>query len=137
MSKAQLNSDIIGPENDEYDRIEAASNIIGEKIGKLASDHGYKLWWSWGDSNAWRVIVGIPTETEFAQLTSTGADTELARKIVSLIGSTVELNEGFKLYMELDTDERVNANEGWFFRIKSEPSREQVFVWSEGELSRA
>lgn len=140
MTKAQLNVDIIGPGNDEYDRIEAASNVVGKKLSQAVEDRGYRLWWSWGDSRSWRVIIGIPTEKGLAGLLASAAQLNgFARELIDLIGSVVALETDFKLYVELDSDERVDANEGWFFRVKSEalPGRERHFIRNDKRLSRA
>lgn len=131
MTKAQLNSDLIGPESDEYDRIEAASRIVSEKLEHATQERGFRLWWSWGDSNGWRVIIGISTEDELTALLASHLDlAAFAHELIELIGSVVELDTSFKLYLELDSDERVDANEGWFFRVKSEPwpGRERLFI---------
>ena len=137
MSKFQLNLDIVGPENDEFDRAEEAAGLVSDLLEESFEAPHRRIHWSWGDSNSWRIILGVPTEQDLTGIVSSEADAALANRLVQIIGSVIALNEGFSLFLELDSDERVNANEGWFFRIKSEPSREQVFVWSEGKLARA
>jgi hypothetical protein len=140
MVKAQLNSKFIASGSGEYDRIEAASNVVSEKLTQATEDRGYRLWWSWGDSRSWRVIIGIPTEEGVADLLGNRSRLNgFAHELIDMIGSVVALEADFKLYLELDSDERVDANEGWFFRIKSEPrpSRERQFIRNDKRFSRA
>jgi len=133
-AKVTLDSDMIGPETDEWDRIEAANGVLSDELTKAVANHGLRLHWSYGDSKDWRVIVGMPSEDQLAQFISTDANAGLARELINLIGRTVELKNGFKFYMELDSDERVNADEGWFFRIKGDPQPGREFVFnSKGE----
>lgn len=135
--RVHLDSDIIGPDTDEYQKIEAASALVSEKITKAAVEHGCKLYWSYGDSRAWRVIIAITTEAELKKFALGAANVNFARWLIQLIGSVVDLDEDFKLYMEIDSDERVNAAEGWFFRIKSDPQpgRELMFELKGNSLS--
>jgi len=128
--KVLLNADLIGPATDEYERIEAASSVVSEKITKVVAQRHLRLWWSYGDSDGWRVIIGIPTESQFAEFTTHDLDS-FATELSGLIGSVVEFTEKFQLYVELDTDERVEANEGWFFRIKSDPQPRREFVFDQ------
>lgn len=140
MTKAQLNSDLISPGSGEWDRIEAANHVVSEKLENATQERGFRLRWSSGDSNTWRVIIGIPTEEELTALLVSHADlAAFAHELIELIGSVVTLATGFKLYMEFDSDERVDANEGWFFRVKSQPrpSRERLFIRNGKRLSRA
>ena len=137
MSKVQLNLDIVGPDNDEFDRAEEAASLVNDILEETFESPQRRVHWSWGDSNSWRIILGVPTEADVAGLASSEADAALASRLVQIIGTVVELNEGFRLFLELDSDERVKAHEGWFFRLKSKPSREHIFVWSGEKLSRA
>ncbi len=124
-----LDSDLIGPKTGEYQRIEAASALVSEKLTSAIQQRGFKLYWSYGDSSAWRAIVAIPTESALARFVSTAQFPDFAREVVDLIASTVQLERDFKLYIELDSDERVNAAEGWFFRIKSDPKPDREFLF--------
>jgi hypothetical protein len=140
MTEAKLDVDVIGLGNEEFDRIEAASAVVSEKLSRAVENRGYRLWWSSGDSNSWRVIIGIPTEDELAGLLSNKADLDLfAHELMDLIGSVVALKTVFKLYLEVDSNERVDAHEGWFFRVKSVPprSRERHFIRNDKRFSRA
>lgn len=60
----------------------------------------------------------------------------LANRIVPIIARTVQLAEGFRLTIDIDSDERVNANEGWFFRLRGEGPEGQgfAFEWREGTV---
>ena len=132
MKPIQLNSDLVGPETDEFDRIEDASGRVSDILEETFDSPHCKVHWSWGDSTAWRIILGVPTENDLKGLVSSGADAALATRLAKIIGQVVELNDGFQLFLELDSDERVKASEGWFFRLKSEPmpGREKLFVWN-------
>jgi hypothetical protein len=137
VSKVQLNLDIVGPDNDEFDRAEEAASRVNDMLEETFEAPERRVHWSWGDSNSWRVILGVPTEADLTGLVSSEADAALATRLVQIIGTVVELNEDFRLFLELDSNERVNANEGWFLRLKSDPGREQIFVWNREKLSRA
>ena len=137
MTKLHLNSDLIRAGDGQYERCERANSVVTNEVDRALAKHGLRLWWSCGDSKSWRVIIGTPSEAELTAFTSIDADAATAREITNLIGKTFELNDGFKMYMELDSDERVNSSGGWLDRIRSEPSREQIFVWDGKALSRA
>ena len=134
-----LDSELIGHETDEYQRIEAASELVSEKVTKAAQHRGLKLYWSYGDSNGWRIIIAIPTESELTQFISNGAYAEFALEIIEIVRSLVALDDGFKFYMELDSEERVNGAEGWCLRVhgNAEPGREFVFDVKGNRLSNA
>jgi hypothetical protein len=139
VSKVKLDTELVGPETDEFNRIERAAAIVSDRVGTLVERRWLKLHWSWGDSNAWRVIIAIPTETQFSEFVASQSLADLAAEIVGVIGEVVELNDGFKFYLELDSDERVRSHEGWFFRLKSDPKpgREFVFAWNGENLVSA
>jgi hypothetical protein len=136
---AHLDSELIGPRTGEYQRIEAASELVSEKVSEVAQVRGFKLYWSYGDSNGWRVIVAIPTESELTQSISNGAYADFALELIEIVRSVVALDDGFKFYMELDSEERVNAAEGWCFRVhgNAEPGREFVFDVRGNRVSNA
>jgi hypothetical protein len=139
VSRLLLDSDLIGPENDIYERIEIASGEISKPASRIVGRFNGKLHWSWGDSKGWRLIIGFATEAELARLISSPAANKLAAEIIEVLGDALVLDPKFKLYIELDSDERVNANEGWFFRMKSDPQpgRELTFNNSGERLSLA
>ncbi len=136
--KPYLNLDLVGPDNDEWDRIEAANAVLIEVLETAVAEHGYRLWWSSGDSFSWRLIIGIPSEEDLRNFINSGAK-DAAVSWVGLIANVVRLDPAFKLYIEVDSDERVNAEEGWFFRVKSDPQpdRELIFVWNGSSLIHA
>lgn len=134
--KVHLDSSRIGPTTSEYQKIEAANAIIFEKVSEAAEAQAFRLRWSYGNSSHWRVILSVGSEEELMGCIAEQRYAGFARKVVGLIEEVVQLAPSFKLYTELDSDERVTAAEGWFFRLKADPQpgREFVFELNIGEL---
>ena len=126
----RLDISLVGPENDEYERIEAASRALFPVISKIASEVGGQLHWSYGDSNAWRVIVGLKTEMAVQSFLEGSVSRNFVTNLVSALERSIALDPDFRLFVEIDSDERVNAEEGWFMRIKSDETAERTIVFA-------
>jgi len=128
-AKAYLDSELIGPQTDAYQAIEAASALVSKKLDRVIQRYNYKPRWSHGDSKGWRVIVSMSTEAELKRAIIGKTLRNLASEIAQTINTAVVLDDAFTLYVELDSDERVNRSEGWFFRLKSDPQKGREFVF--------
>lgn len=125
----RLDSDLIGLGTPECARIVAATDLVSEKLTRVVRRRGCELHWSWGDSRSWRVILAILTEAELSMIVSGDALAGLGGEVTRTIKTVVDLDEAFELYLELDSDERVNASEGWFLRLKSDPQPGRGFTF--------
>lgn len=133
--KVHLNSDLISPETNEYLKISAANSLVSAKLTKASEARRLDLHWSYGDSRSWRVIAAIPTESELEECVSAKGYSGFANDVLESVESIVELDDGFRLYLELDSNERVNGAEGWFFRIKGDPRTGREFAFEKKENS--
>jgi hypothetical protein len=128
----------VGPNTDEYDRIKRVQQLSWVSLSQVVEKRGFRLPWTYGDSQNWGLIIAIPTENELTEFLTSAALQELAEEISDQLVKIVAFNAGFILRIEFDSDERVRSNEGWGFRIKgsAQPGREVKFIPNDGRLSR-
>lgn len=127
--KVHLDSSRIGPTTSEYQKIEAANAIIFEKVSEAAEAQAFRLRWSYGNSSCWRVILSVGSEEELKGCVAERRYASFAGKLVGLLEELVQLDPAFKLHTEIDSDERVTAAEGWFFRLRADAQSGREFVF--------
>lgn len=125
----QVDRSRIGLKSDEYARISAASNVVSRRITGLVEPRSLRNCWCYGDSSYWSLVLSLPTETDFDAFMRSDQLDCLAADLLSAISESVIPSEGFTLTIDIDTDERVKAAEGWFLRLRGAGQPGCSFAW--------
>ncbi|GEM_PF-1869722 len=120
----------IGLASDEYAKISAASSVVWRRVTSLLDKEGYRCCFCYGDSHEWGFIVAAQSEAMVRQILAGDELPELATRLIEIVAQTVIPAEDFRCTLALDSDERVQANEGWQFRLKGEGPHGQSFAFA-------
>lgn len=124
-----LDQNAVGPGSGEYQRISAATSVVWHRISADLVPEGLKAAWCYGDSHTWGFIIAVPSERQRRELMDADRLAALAGRLIGVVGQTVVLADDFTLRLEIDSDERVRAAEGWQFRLRGDGRPEAVSVW--------
>ncbi len=129
-----LDRQLIGADSDEYARVSAAASVVSQRISADLAASGLQCWFCSGDSRNWGLVVGARDERQARELMSEDRRIALANRLLPIIARTVQLADGFCLTIDIDSDERVKAAEGWFFRLRGDGPAGQSFSfnWRDG-----
>ena len=124
----------IGPESHEYTRVSAAASVVSQRISADLAASGLRCHFCYGDSHGWGLVVGARDERQARELMGEDHRIALANCLLPIIVRTVQLADDFSLTIDIDSDERVKAAEGWFFRLRGDGPTGQSFSfnWRDG-----
>lgn len=133
-----LDRNAVSPGSGEYQRISAATSVVWRRVSADLAPEGLKAAWCYGDSHTWGFIIAVPSEQSRRELMGAEHLSALARRLIDLLAQTVVLADDFTLRLEIDSDERVNAAEGWQFRLRGDGPPEAGSAWHliEGRVAR-
>lgn len=124
-----LDRNLVSPRSGEYERISAATSVIWRKVSTHLAAEGWNAAWCYGDSHTWGFIIAVPTERHWRDLVGGDGLEALASRLIDLAADTIILADDFTLRLEIDSDERVQAAEGWQFRLRGDGRPEAESVW--------
>lgn len=126
---ALLDRGKVGPDTHEYERMSAARAVVWQRAQQDLASDGLGVPWCYGDSHNWMFVISVSTEQEWRAALGGDRLAALAGRLVRTLMRTVLLADDFTLRLEIDSDERVNAAEGWQFRLRGDSRPEAVSIW--------